>query len=135
MESLLSTEVLQYLIPFLLLVSFYLFRKPISRKVFSLDKMGEKILAEKKTAEARIGSIVEAISPLLDQFPVDIRKEGTSLAYIGRPVDFVHFDPDAGITFIEVKSGNSKLSPEQKKLRALIREGKVSWAQLRVNPK
>lgn len=132
MESLLSPEVLQYLGPLFLLLILYLFRRPVSRKLFSLDKMGEQILAEKKNAEARIGNIVEAISPFLEQFPVDVLKDGTNLAYIGRPVDFVHFDPDEGITFIEIKSGNSKLSPEQKKLKALIKEGKVSWAQLRV---
>ena len=127
-----SSSFVIYGLPALLVILLYLFRKHIIRSLFSLDEMGQQILAEKKSSEVRIGNIVEAISPVLDDFPVDIRKEGTSLAWIGRPVDFIHFDPDEGITFIEVKSGNARLSRDQKKLRALIRDGRIKWAEFRV---
>ena len=127
-----SSPFVIYGLPALLVILLYLFRKHIIRSLFSLDEMGQQILAEKKSSEVRIGNIVEAISPVLDDFPVDIRKEGTSLAWIGRPVDFIHFDPDEGITFIEVKSGNARLSRDQKKLRALIRDGRIKWAEFRV---
>lgn len=110
----------------------YVLRKKIIWELFAFDKRGEKILSEKKSSEVRVGQIVEAISPFLDGFPVDHKKKGATLAYIGRPIDFIYFDPEKGVTFVEVKSGESKLSPDQKKLKDLIKSGKVSWAEFRV---
>lgn len=128
----LSPDVLMYVLPIFAIFFILLFRRQIIRRLFAFDEMGEKILAEKKSSEVRIGHIVEAISPFLKDFPADAKKDGTSLAYIGRPVDFVHFDPNEGVTFIEVKSGNAKLSPEQRKIKSLINQGKVAWAEYRV---
>ncbi|NMC63187.1 MAG: hypothetical protein GYA55_08455 [SAR324 cluster bacterium] len=115
-----------------LLLFLFVFRKQIIRKIFALDDIGQQILEQKKSSEVRIGRIVEAISPVLKDFPVDVKKEGTSLAYVGKPIDYIHFDPNVGITFIEIKSGNAKLSSDQKKLKALVNQGKISWVEYRV---
>lgn len=101
-------------------------------RLFSFDKKVEKILTQKKSSEVRLGKIAETLSPLLDDFPVDVKKPGTSTVYMGQPVDFVHFDPEEGITFIEVKSGGAKLTANQRKFQEMIESGKVFWAQMKV---
>lgn len=106
--------------------------KYIAWKLFKFDKRVEKILEQKKSSEVRLGKISETLSPFLDGFPVDVEKIGTSTGFLGQPVDYVHFDPDNGITFIEVKSGNSRLSASQKKIKELVLQGKVFWKEFSV---
>lgn len=90
------------------------------------------MLSQKKSAEVRLGKISETLAPFLDSFPVDIEKPGTSTVFLGQPIDFVHFDPDDGVTFIEVKSGNAVLSGSQKKIKSLIERGKVNWREIKI---
>lgn len=109
-----------------------LFAKKIIWWLFSFDKKVAHILSQTKSSEVRLGKISESLSPLLENFPVDPHAPGTTLCPLGQPLDFVYFDPENGITFIEVKSGDSKLSPSQKKLKKCIEDGKVFWAEFRV---
>lgn len=106
--------------------------KTLVWKVFSMDKRVQKVLSERKSSEVRLGNISETIAPLLYDFPVDIEKAGTSTVFLGKPVDYIHFDPDEGITFIEVKSGGAKLSKVQREMRQAIEEGRVYWEEYRV---
>jgi len=106
--------------------------KWLAWKLFSFDQEVNKLLSQKKSSEVRLGKISETLAPVLEGFPVDPEKPGTSTLFLGQPIDFVHIDPDQGITFIEVKSGNSKLSANQKKIKALIEDGKVKWAEFQV---
>lgn len=80
----------------------------------------------------RGGVSSEALAPLLDDFPVDVTAEGTSTAFLGQPIDYVHFDPQHGVTFIEVKSGSSQLSAKQRQIRDCVERGAVHWAVYRV---
>lgn len=100
--------------------------------LFRFDDNVAQILHEKKSSEVRVGKVVESIAPFLDDFPVDVRKPGTSTNFLGQPIDFIHFDPEEGVSFIEVKSGNAALSPTQRKIKRLIEEGKVRWIEYRV---
>lgn len=54
------------------------------------------------------------------------------LFYMGSPIDFVGVKYDEGVDFIEVKSGKSRLSEDEKKLRDLIEAGKVFYVPLKV---
>jgi predicted Holliday junction resolvase-like endonuclease len=54
------------------------------------------------------------------------------LFYLGSPIDFVGVKYDEGVDFIEVKSGKSHLSEDEKKLRDLIEAGKVFYVPLEV---
>jgi predicted Holliday junction resolvase-like endonuclease len=109
-----------------------LFGKRIVWYLFSFDKRVEKLLFQKKSSEVRVGRVLESIAPLLSDFPVEIEKPGTTTQFLGQPIDFIHFDPEEGITFIEVKSGNAKLTESQKKLKKHIEEGRVFWHTYRV---
>ena len=100
--------------------------------LFSFDQKVQDILHQKKSSEVRVGQLIETVAPFLEDFPVDVQKEGTSTIFIGQPVDFIHFDPDEGVTFIEVKSGNSKLSDSQKQIKALVEAQEVFWEEFRI---
>lgn len=119
----------------LLLATALVYSKKIAWWLFSFDKEVEKLLFQKKSSEVRLGKVTEVLSPFLEDFPVDVKKQGTSTVFLGQPVDFLHIDPDEGITFIEVKSGDARLSAAQKKIRKLVEEGQVRWESYQVRGK
>jgi predicted Holliday junction resolvase-like endonuclease len=86
-----------------------------------------KLLGQKKSSEVRTGKIAEQISPFLDDYPL----EAKTARFIGDPIDFVHFDEDK-VTFVEVKSGKSQLSTKQRRIRDMIKAGKVEFVVYRV---
>ena len=80
----------------------------------------------------RGGHLAEALAPLIEDFPVEVGRPGTATVFLGQPVDYVHFDPDDGVTFIEVKSGDASLSARQRAFRQLVEAGEVRWKTYRV---
>jgi predicted Holliday junction resolvase-like endonuclease len=87
----------------------------------------KKLLSQKKSSEVRTGKIAEQISPFLDDYPLNPR----TARFIGDPIDFVHFDEDK-VTFVEVKSGKSQLSTKQRRIRDMVKDGKVEFIIYRV---
>lgn len=86
-----------------------------------------KLLSQKKSSEVRTGKIAEQISPFLSDYPLEPR----TARFIGDPIDFVHFDEDK-VTFVEVKSGKSQLSTKQRRIRDMIKAGKVDFVIYRI---
>lgn len=80
------------------------------------------------------GRIVEQIAPFIEGFeynPQDCR-------FLGSPIDFVVFDGLSArdvkaVIFVEVKSGNSRLSVKERQVRDVISEGKVRFETFRSN--
>jgi predicted Holliday junction resolvase-like endonuclease len=102
------------------------------------DELGEEreknraLLSQKKSSETRLGQISEHIVPFLDACPYDPK----NLHFLGNPIDYVCFDFDQGsITFLEVKSGNSKPSKRQKTVKNIIKAGRVFYDEIRINEK
>jgi len=83
-------------------------------------------------SRVRRGYVAESLAPLIADFPVDTTKPGTATLFLGQPVDYIHFDPEEGITFIEIKSGEASLSQRQRRFRQLVEDGRVSWSTYRV---
>ena len=69
--------------------------------------------AVKRSKRTLLGKLWEQVSPYLPKFPF-------------RPSDMQ-------VIFLEVKSGDSKLSSQEKKLKQAIEEGKVSWRLFNVD--
>lgn len=92
-----------------------------------------RLRSELHGTRVRGGYVAESLAPLIDDFPVDIGKPGCATVFLGQPVDYVHFDPDEGVTFIEVKSGSADLSARQRRFRQLVEEGRVRWETYRVD--
>ena len=80
------------------------------------------------------GQFAEQLAPFLPDFPAD----PTEARFLGSPVDLVVFPGLAEgnpheIVFVEVKSGNARPTAVQRRLEALVAEGRVRWKLLRVN--
>ncbi len=104
------------------------------------DKYWEKNLklhrkdAIMKSRAVLSGHFSEQLAPFLPDFPF----KPNEVRFIGKPVDFIafkgmdekHIDE---VSFIEVKSGKSKLSPVEKSLKEAVQKGKVKWEEYRVH--
>lgn len=83
--------------------------------------------SKQKSEQVRLGFIAEKLAPFLKDFGHDA--EG--LCPVFKPIDYIHFG-EKQITFIEVKSGNAKLSQKQKNIKALIDKKQVKFEEYRI---
>jgi predicted Holliday junction resolvase-like endonuclease len=67
----------------------------------------------------------EQFAPFMAQFPGDREHS----VFIGNPIDYISFGDDR-IMFIEVKTGSSRLSPKQKRIKELVEQKKVEWKEM-----
>jgi predicted Holliday junction resolvase-like endonuclease len=79
------------------------------------------------------GLFSEQLAPFLPDFPY----LPTECKFLGKPVDFICFKGLDNknveeIVFVEVKSGNAKLSQNEKKLKSAVDKKKVRWEEYRV---
>jgi predicted Holliday junction resolvase-like endonuclease len=121
---------------------FYLIYKNNEWKLKFEQKVKEWVEKEEKriredainrSARALSGKTLEKLIPFLDRFkhnPHDVR-------WLGDPIDLIVFDGYSEdnpqkITFLEIKSGNSKLTSKQNKIKELIEKKKVEWEEFRI---
>lgn len=91
-----------------------------------------ELLSQKKSSETRLGQISEHLVPFLE----NCRHDPKTMHFLGNPIDYLVFDFDQGsITFLEVKSGNSKASKRQKTIKNIIKSGRVFYEEIRINEK
>ena len=81
------------------------------------------------------GHLSEQFAPFLPRFPKDLKP--TEARFLGKPVDFLFFkgmdqENITDVVFLEVKTGRSSLTVNERKLREAIREKRVEWREYRV---
>jgi predicted Holliday junction resolvase-like endonuclease len=131
----------QFFLTLLFLFFLYIgYRLGIKRAKVQVSSQWEKLIPEirkdavKKSREVLTGKFSEQLAPYLPNFPFS----PTEVRFIGKPIDFIVFkgtdkkEPEE-IVFVEVKSGNSKLSTQERKLRDVIKNKKVKWYEYRTN--
>lgn len=79
------------------------------------------------------GHFTENLAPYLPDFPY----LPTECRFIGKPIDFIAFKGMDNkkideIVFVEVKSGEAKLSPQEKNLKDTIKKKKVKFEEYRI---
>lgn len=81
------------------------------------------------------GKVSEQLVPHFSQFPFAPQ----DARFLGSPVDFVVFDGLSEgegavrrVVFVEVKTGEARLSPRERGVREAIERGAVEWMELRV---
>ncbi len=79
------------------------------------------------------GQFSEQLAPFLPNF----KYLPTECKFIGKPIDLLVFrgmdeKKIDEVVFIEVKSGNAKLSSQEKNLKEAIEKGKVKWEEYRI---
>jgi len=90
--------------------------------------------AIKRSKRTLLGKLWEQVSPYLPKFPF----RPSDMKFLGAPIDFIVFDGASEndikqVIFLEVKTGDSKLSTQERKLKKAIEEGKVTWKQFNVD--
>lgn len=114
------------------LISFFIGKITERLKNSSREKKSRKD-AIKRSRAVLGGQFAEQIAPLLPNFPCN----PGDARFVGKPVDFIAFPgvaegkPIEEILFIEVKTGEAKLSGREKEIRNLIENGKVRYAEYR----
>jgi predicted Holliday junction resolvase-like endonuclease len=85
--------------------------------------------AAKRSRAALLGSLMEQVGPLLPGFNYDVN----DLRALWDPVDFVAFKGIGidrkvdSIAFIDIKTGQARLSSVQKSIKEAVEAGKVSF--------
>ena len=85
------------------------------------------LMNQKKSSEVRLGQIGEHIAPFLHDWPW----ESKDFRFLGNPIDGIQFNENE-VIFVEIKTGKSQLSKNQRVIRDLIKEGKIRWAVFRI---
>ncbi len=86
----------------------------------------------KKSREVLTGKFSEQLAPYLPDFPYS----PTEARFIGKPIDLIIFkgldkkEPEE-VIFLEIKTGKSKLSKVERKLRDIIKNKKIKWEEYR----
>lgn len=93
-----------------------------------------KDAALEKSRDVIGGQVAEQLAPWIPGFPGRV----SEAQFLGKPVDYIVFngadDKEIdSVTFVEVKSGESGLSAQERHLRDAIQEGEVSWELVRID--
>ncbi len=127
---------------FLFVVAIYFWFKSREWKIRFEQKVQEWVEREEKiirkdaierSARVLSGKTLEKLVPFLDNFPYDPH----DIRWLGDPIDLIIFDgyssdkPDQ-IVFCEVKSGESKLTKGQNKIKELVENKKVGWKEIKI---
>ncbi len=93
-----------------------------------LQQEYDSFQSTRKSSETRLGLISEQLAPMLDAFPI---KDTQDIHFFGQPIDYIAFNEE-GVHFVEIKSGNARLSPKQAKIKEQVLAGKVFWHVMRI---
>ncbi|HUR62622.1 MAG TPA: Holliday junction resolvase-like protein [Candidatus Thermoplasmatota archaeon] len=93
----------------------------------SLLRRLRDLRSAKQSQSTRYGQISEQFAPHLAAWPWDPK----GFRFIGSPVDGIQFT-DEGVVFVEIKAGDSRLSPQQQAIRRHVAEGRVAWHEVRL---
>jgi len=102
-----------------------------------LFKTSEKTIREKSVSSSRrslVGKFIEKFVPFLSKIPY----APSDMHFLGQPIDYIvfdglHEDKVKRVVFLEVKTGESKLTKREKSLKDAIEGRRVSWKELRVD--
>lgn len=98
------------------------------RKNAALILKNNSLTHQKRSSEVRLGKTVENVAPFFTEWPYD----PYNFRFLGSPIDGISFNDDE-VVFVEIKTGQSRLSKSQLKIKSLIRDGKVKFVTFRVN--
>jgi predicted Holliday junction resolvase-like endonuclease len=86
-----------------------------------------KLMFQKKQSEIVTGQVAEKLAPFLKNFKHDPQH----IQFLGNPIDFIAFE-EKGITLIEIKSANSRLTQKQKDIKNQVKNKKIFWEEFRI---
>lgn len=109
--------------------AFILWRARVITKDRQWEDKYRKLATLKAQSEVRLGAIGEHLSPFLENWPF---ADAKTFCPLGAPIDGINFGKDK-ITFIEIKTGGSRLSKSQKKVKELVSRGEIDFLEFRIS--
>jgi predicted Holliday junction resolvase-like endonuclease len=96
-----------------------------------LEKIVRRRLSQSRAVIG--GQVAEQMAPVLKGFPYN----PGDCRFIGKPIDYIVFNgmdeqQIDEVIFLEIKTGKSQLSDQEKHLRDAVKAGKVRWQELRL---
>jgi predicted Holliday junction resolvase-like endonuclease len=96
-----------------------------------LWKAFQRMAFDKRSLSSRYGKLTEQFIPFMKDYPYDEQ----NFRFIGSPIDGVQFEDDK-IVFMEFKAGeSSKLTERQRRIRDLVKNGRVRFEEFSVREK
>ena len=80
-----------------------------------------------RSQSSRYGRLTEQFLPIVASYPWDSH----NFRFIGSPVDGIQFEDDR-IIVVEFKAGKGSLSKKQRKIRDLVKAGKVEFEVVKI---
>ena len=93
--------------------------------------------ARKDTGNRQRSIIKGQISEVIAPWSIESVNSVKELNFLGSPIDFVGFkgldgDDEIEIKFIEIKSGTSRLTKNQRRIRDAVIAKRIEWVEVRV---
>ena len=120
-------EILSFILIIICIV-LVLILKNLKYKYSLQEKMNETLKYDYKSMNIKHGKSFENLFPFMNNYPYEPR----NFRFIGDPIDGLSFEENK-IVFIEFKTGTSKLSEKQKKIKSLVESKKVEWKEINDN--
>ena len=83
--------------------------------------------SSRQSVSTRHGQLWEQFIPFSDSYPWD----PGNFRFIGSPIDGVQFEQDR-VILLEFKTGKSRLSERQRRVRGLVEDGRVEFRVVRM---
>jgi predicted Holliday junction resolvase-like endonuclease len=126
-------ELLTIILVLLTAAIFFLLGRLLAEREFGRRVQQERDDAVKRSRAVIGGQFSEQFAPYMPGFAY----KPTEAKFLGKPTDFIVFEgldekEIRSVVFVEVKSGNSRLSPVEKTLQEAIKKGNVRFETYQV---
>jgi len=121
----------------------------LSHQVAKLETDLETTQVEAKKQKGRAasahtskGQILEKWAPFVDHPEIDPNWQPENWSFMGNPIDYIVWDyrkdknlnlEEGMIYIMDVKSAKAQLSTKQRRIRDLVKAGRVEWREIRLD--
>ena len=102
----------------------------VSKELEDTKEQLDSVKGKQISERVRLGQVGENLLPFLAGFPYEPKR----VRGLFQPIDLLVFNDDE-IVFVEVKTGDAKLTEKQRNIQRLIEEGKVRFEVHRLSDK
>ena len=102
--------------------------RELGNKFYNVIESNKRVSGELASVRVKHGQAWETFIPMMSKFEEELGHKQNA-TFLGQPIDFIYFNEDE-IVFVEVKTGNSKLSSGQRRIRKLVKDKRVRWAEV-----
>lgn len=86
-----------------------------------------------RSSNVQWGKTIENWAPYMKDFPIPPE----DVNFLGMPIDYIGFtdtnnSDECTVHFIEIKSGNARLSTKQRNIKKAIEQNRVKWHEIKL---